>query len=113
MPTYLLIGYENSNPEITKPLWESQVPKKYFVDIEVEITDNNGFTQHLIGKDSNHLLQPNCKCCVRERMVSLTFCGSVVANTNTTCGGGSSSVFSSAASAAFDNMCTSSKINTR
>ena len=55
----------------------------------------------------------NCKCCVRERMVSLTFCGSVVANTNTTCGGGSSRVFRSAASAAFDNMCTSSKMNTR
>ena len=41
----------------------------------------------------------NCRCWVRLRMVSLTFCGSVVASTNTTCGGGSSSVFSSAASA--------------
>ena len=39
------------------------------------------------------------RCWVRLRMVSLTFCGSVVASTNTTCGGGSSSVFSSAASA--------------
>ena len=31
---------EYFDPEITKPLWESQTPKKYFVDIEVEITDN-------------------------------------------------------------------------
>lgn len=31
---------ESLDPEITKPLWEYQVPKKYFVDIEVEITDN-------------------------------------------------------------------------
>ena len=31
---------EALDPEITKPLWEYQVPKKYFVDIEVEITDN-------------------------------------------------------------------------
>ena len=31
---------EGLDPEITKPLWEYQVPKKYFVDIEVEVTDN-------------------------------------------------------------------------
>lgn len=31
---------ENIDPEITKPLWDYQTPKKYFVDIEVEITDN-------------------------------------------------------------------------
>lgn len=31
---------ESFDREITKPLWESQTPKKYFVDIEVEITDN-------------------------------------------------------------------------
>ena len=29
----------------------------------------------------------NSKCCVRERMVGSTLCGSVVASTNTTCGG--------------------------
>ena len=28
-----------SPEEITKPLWEFQTPKKYFVDIEVEMTD--------------------------------------------------------------------------
>jgi len=31
---------EAIDPDITKPLWEYQTPKKYFVDIEVEITDN-------------------------------------------------------------------------
>ncbi len=31
---------ESFDKEITKPLWETQVPKKYYVDIEVEITDN-------------------------------------------------------------------------
>lgn len=31
---------EAIDPEITKPLWDYQIPKKYFVDIEVEITDN-------------------------------------------------------------------------
>jgi DNA polymerase elongation subunit (family B) len=31
---------ESFDKEITKPLWEYQTPKKYFVDIEVEITDN-------------------------------------------------------------------------
>jgi len=31
---------ETLDPESTKPLWEYQTPKKYFVDIEVEITDN-------------------------------------------------------------------------
>ena len=30
----------NLDPEITKPLWDYQTPKKYFVDIEVEITDS-------------------------------------------------------------------------
>lgn len=29
-----------SDPELTKPLWEYQNPKKYFVDIEVEITED-------------------------------------------------------------------------
>lgn len=31
---------ENIDPKVTKPLWDYQTPKKYFVDIEVEITDN-------------------------------------------------------------------------
>ena len=31
---------ESFDKNITKPLWETQVPKKYFVDIETEITDN-------------------------------------------------------------------------
>ena len=31
---------ENYDKKITKPLWEYQVPKKYWVDIEVEVTDN-------------------------------------------------------------------------
>ncbi len=54
----------------------------------------------------------NSRCWVRERIVSLTFCGSVVASTNTTCGGGSSSVFSKAASAALESMWTSSRMYT-
>ena len=44
----------------------------------------------------------------RERMVAGTFCGSVVAKTNFTCGGGSSSVFRSALKAASVSMWTSS-----
>jgi len=44
----------------------------------------------------------------RETMVSGSFCGSVVAKMNFTCGGGSSSVFSSALNAACDSMWTSS-----
>lgn len=31
---------ESFDKNITKPLWETQTPKKYFVDIETEITDN-------------------------------------------------------------------------
>jgi DNA polymerase elongation subunit (family B) len=31
---------ESFDPVVTKPLWDYQIPKKYFVDIEVEITDN-------------------------------------------------------------------------
>ena len=31
---------ESLDPDITKPFWDYQIPKKYFVDIEVEITDN-------------------------------------------------------------------------
>ena len=42
------------------------------------------------------------KCCVRDRMVGSTFSGFVVASTNTTWPGGSSSVFSSAFDAAVD-----------
>ena len=45
-------------------------------------------------------------------MVGSTFCGSVVASTNTTCSGVSSSVFSSAFDAAVDSMWTSSRMYT-
>jgi DNA polymerase elongation subunit (family B) len=31
---------ESFDPQVTKPFWDYQTPKKYFVDIEVEITDN-------------------------------------------------------------------------
>jgi formiminotetrahydrofolate cyclodeaminase len=41
-------------------------------------------------------------------MVAGSFCGSVVASRNFTCGGGSSSVFSSALKLLLENMCTSS-----
>ena len=44
----------------------------------------------------------------RERIVAGTFCGSVVAKMNLTCGGGSSSVFSRALKAAVVSMWTSS-----
>ena len=44
----------------------------------------------------------------RERIVAGTFCGSVVAKTNFTCGGGSSSVLSSALNASVVSMWTSS-----
>ncbi len=44
----------------------------------------------------------------RESTVTGSFCGSVVASRNFTCGGGSSSVFSSALKALLDSMCTSS-----
>jgi DNA polymerase elongation subunit (family B) len=33
---------EEANPELTKSFWEFQTPKKYFVDIEVEMTDEMG-----------------------------------------------------------------------
>ena len=52
------------------------------------------------------------KCWVRLRMVGSTFCGSVVASTNTTWSGGSSSVFSSAFDAAVESMWTSSRMYT-
>ena len=45
-------------------------------------------------------------------IVADIFCGSVVARTNTTCDGGSSRVFSSAASAALLSMWTSSRMYT-
>ncbi len=44
----------------------------------------------------------------RESTVAGSFCGSVVASTNFTCGGGSSKVFSSALKLLAENMCTSS-----
>jgi len=33
---------EEADPELTKSLWDFQIPKKYFVDIEVEMTDEMG-----------------------------------------------------------------------
>lgn len=33
---------EETDRNLTAPLWESQIPKKYFVDIEVEMTDELG-----------------------------------------------------------------------
>ncbi len=44
----------------------------------------------------------------RDSTVTGIFCGSVVASTNLTCSGGSSSVFSMELNAAFDSWCTSS-----
>jgi hypothetical protein len=48
----------------------------------------------------------------RLRIVGSTFSGSVVARMNFTCGGGSSSVLSSALNALFESMCTSSMMYT-
>ena len=51
-------------------------------------------------------LRLNCRHL--DKTVMGSFCGSVVANKNLTCGGGSSRVLSKAAKLDFDNMCTSS-----
>ena len=48
----------------------------------------------------------------RERTVSGTLCGSVVASTNSTCAGGSSSVFRKAFHASVVSMCASSMMYT-
>ena len=50
----------------------------------------------------------NCKHL--DKTVTGTFCGSVVANINLTCSGGSSNVLSIALNALFESMCTSSII---
>ena len=50
----------------------------------------------------------SANCRQRDSTVTGTFCGSVVASTNLTCSGGSSSVFSIELNAPFDSMCTSS-----
>ena len=47
-------------------------------------------------------------CRQRDSTVTGSFCGSVVASRNLTCGGGSSSVFSRALKECVDSMCTSS-----
>src|SRR5665213_4105729 len=52
----------------------------------------------------------NSRCWVRDRIVGITLCGSVVASTKTTWDGGSSSVFNSAADAALESWWTSSKM---
>ena len=69
-------------------------------------------TQRTCSSSSFSLSRWNDRCWVRLRIVSRTFCGSVVASTNTTCGGGSSRVLSSAASAPGVSMCTSSRMYT-
>ena len=51
-------------------------------------------------------LRLNCR--QRLNIVAGSFCGSVVASRNLTCGGGSSSVLSKALKLEFDSMCTSS-----
>ena len=47
-------------------------------------------------------------CRQRDSTVTGIFCGSVVASTNLTCSGGSSSVFNIELNAGFESMCTSS-----
>ncbi|MNN94632.1 hypothetical protein D3C81_2132930 [compost metagenome] len=47
-------------------------------------------------------------CRQRERMVTGSFCGSVVASRNLTWGGGSSRVLSRALNECVESMCTSS-----
>ena len=47
-----------------------------------------------------------------DKIVAGNFCGSVVANINFTCSGGSSNVFNKALNAPVDNICTSSIIYT-
>ncbi len=52
------------------------------------------------------------KWCVRERIVPRTFSGSVVAKTNTTCSGGSSTTLSRALNASEVIWCASSMMTT-
>ncbi|MNY63864.1 hypothetical protein D3C86_2008860 [compost metagenome] len=47
-------------------------------------------------------------CRQRDKIVIGSFCGSVVASRNLTCGGGSSKVLSKALNECEDSMCTSS-----
>ena len=47
-------------------------------------------------------------CRQRDNTVTGSFCGSVVASRNLTCGGGSSSVFNNALKELLESMCTSS-----
>jgi hypothetical protein len=54
----------------------------------------------------------NSNCWLRERMVSGTLCGCVVAMMKRTRGGGSSKVFNRALKAAGESMCTSSMMKT-
>ena len=57
---------------------------------------------------SDTAIRPKSNRWHRLRMVSGSFCGSVVARINTMCAGGSSSVFSSALNAEVESICTSS-----
>ena len=67
-----------------------------------------------VGKTTIARILAKCLNCEkgkqRDRMVIGNFCGSVVARTNFTCGGGSSSVLSNALKLWPDNMWTSSMI---
>jgi len=67
--------------------------------------DANGF-EPLTDQSSRQSLQTELQAARQD--VTGSFCGSVVASRNFTCGGGSSSVFSNALKEWFDSMCTSS-----
>ena len=57
-------------------------------------------------RSAGKALRLNCR--QRDRIVTGSFCGSVVASRNLTCGGGSSRVLSNALKECADSMCTSS-----
>ena len=61
---------------------------------------------------SSGVMRRKSKRWQRDRTVSMTLFGSVVAKMNSTCGGGSSSVFSSAFHACLLSMCASSTMKT-
>ena len=69
-------------------------------------------TQRRCSASTSAWRSRNSKCWVRLRIVGSTFWGSVVASTNTTWPGGSSSVLSKALDAAAESMCTSSTMYT-
>ena len=78
----------------------------------VTVSPASSATQRTCSCSVSDASRWNCRCWVRLRIVSDIFCGSVVASTKTTWGGGSSSVFSNAASAPLESMWTSSRMYT-